>query len=925
MPFKNLLEPDQRFYVIGLALILFACGSYFTDLSRVGLVTHDERWFQSEAATIRAGGVSRVIAESYRWATDQGRVGFLLSSFPLTGLYLLDAESRPAVITFVQIVAYISIALFLSLYLGPPAALLIFAFLLCFLTHPGRYYPDFAAPVAFHAAIALFFLGCTLQAAARRLRPGFWRRRLLVGVIFVFIFVSLSSYEALFVGCAIVEVAILWSVARVYARRGEPRAILKGLRSEAPVITAFAIYSFAYVVWRLLHPSTYGGNRLSDEPLRLWTVGRAVVTYAISSLPGANWFYGITKGARQLEMAQGGGWLGFLRRHFGLTECVLGVGIGATVWLYIRHGQVLWSGDGRRSASWPAVLEPAGSWQRRSLLVASIAIFTAFATQVPLALVPKYNRDPINLAPYGPSFFAFVCFCVGAAALLMAIAAGRGAFRSAVAAFCAAGAFVLCVASREVNTLAVAALESDYAPSRLMEAFIRSKVFASIPDGAIIVAPSLWETASLALPGDAEYWGGYVNLETGRHLQIRPTLPDRFVIPRAPGQMYYLEQQRLMGGDAALLLSQFYIRSGEEGLSGNSVTVISNRPLIDKAVIFEQSSYADRPPRVNAGILQAVALSSQYDGHVFVSSVPLPDGFIPGTAYVVSKDSALGRVKSTTLQVRPYEPMQYALSGKIRMEFGNGFSGLEISTDHYWHWSDGPSGTGEIIFWNGTDHSLDAVFTTCISTGRSSKLVFIFNGVSEVLSSRDACPIARQWTLAPGKNTLTIHSDAPRFPTLPGEARYVVFGVYDWKLNEPGAVIEEKSNEPMSYALSGKIRMEFGKGFSGLEMSADRYWHWSDGPSGTGEIILWNRSGGAANVAFEACVVSSPSRLVFGFNGRTEILSSQKVCPIARQWTLAPGKNTLSIHSEAPRLPTPPGEKRHIVFGVFDWKLRSIQ
>ena len=64
---------------------------------------------------------------------------------------------------------------------------------------------------------------------------------------------------------------------------------------------------------------------------------------------------------------------------------------------------------------------------------------------------------------------------------------------------------------------------------------------------------------------------------------------------------------------------------------------------------------------------------------------------------------------------------------------------------------------------------------------------------------------------------------------------------------------------------SRDIPVEFAQGFSGLESGGGHYWEWSDGPSGGGVIDLWNRSGHAVSVAFNACVktgYAQPSKLL---------------------------------------------------------------
>ncbi len=198
---SKILPSERRFYLVVSLLILFAGAVYFSDVGRVGLVTYDERSLNLEATSVREHGLSQLFVKSDEWSRAQGRVGFRIMFVPIIGAYLVDSSVRPELITFVQILAYVAIALFLSFYLGVPTALLVLAFLLCFLTHPGHHYPDAANPLVFHLELALFFIGVTFrmwarQAQARR------TRYVLTASACALVFLGVSFYESVFVVCA---------------------------------------------------------------------------------------------------------------------------------------------------------------------------------------------------------------------------------------------------------------------------------------------------------------------------------------------------------------------------------------------------------------------------------------------------------------------------------------------------------------------------------------------------------------------------------------------------------------------------------------------------------------------------------------------------------------------------------------------------
>ncbi len=101
---------------------------------------------------------------------------------------------------------------------------------------------------------------------------------------------------------------------------------------------------------------------------------------------------------------------------------------------------------------------------------------------------------------------------------------------------------------------------------------------------------------------------------------------------------------------------------------------------------------------------------------------------------------------------------------------------------------------------NQTESPLKIVFEGCIATGYAapSRTLLRWGGESAVLTNNKTCsPFSQALTLAPGKNSLSIHSDAARLPTAQTDSRYIVFGVFDWKVRDPNAILptpEERSD-----------------------------------------------------------------------------------------------------------------------------------
>ena len=594
-----------------------------------------------------------------------------------------------------------------------------------------------------------------------------------------------TGYEPLFIAFILIEGIVCCSHVRGGRRWGVTRSIKSVLRNEAPIIAALASYGVAYVTFRAFNPSNYGGTTIAHGGFRIAAALGAEVLYTVSGLPVANCLFGHGASLMKVAVAQHGSVLRFLINGLGWQEAILGGGMGVVVWLYIRHSDVLLTGgSGDSVRSLPEYDSP--SPNQRSARLAASAIVIAFCMQLPLLLTAKYRDAAEYWAPYVPSFFAFICFCVAAAAVLMAVVSRILRGRTVLAAVCAGTIIFLCVISRETSALVLEEYDRSYASWKLVDLFIKSKSFAGIREGSVIVAPTLWGYFG----DEPDYWSKYILAHSGRKMRVLGTLPSIAEIPHVAGEMNYLEVQASgMSGQPALLLSDLYIKEelGTAALSASSVRVFSRQPLSGQGLVFQQSSgpvvsSLDNPI---TGFLEASPLSSQYDGRAFVSTLKVPDGFVPGSAYLVSDVASLSTDKLAAFHRAPYQRGRDTEGGgKIRIEFGHGFSGCESDGVNIWHWSDGESGVGEIAFTNWTTRPVEAMFEACVTTGSAvpSKLILEFRGKSDsVPLDEKRCPLTRRWTFEPGKNELLIHSFAPQMK-VPLDARYIVFGVSNWTL-----------------------------------------------------------------------------------------------------------------------------------------------
>lgn len=780
-------DPRQatRFYLAAIILVLFGIGIHISDMRKVGLVVNDDRTVELGAIRIENGGLAEYQRQSYNIARRQGKAGLLFGYSLLAAPYFLDPSVRPYVVSAIHLLTFLMLCFFVALYLGLPTALLILVGLLCFLPNSGRSYPVAAYPIEFHAAIILFLFGYTLHLLSFRvpIRPAL--RPLLTPVIVLSLLASLCVYEALYVAFGIIEIVVLISLIRQARRAGVTHPFFSALRSDARIISVFLFYIAAYIVFRHFHPVGYPGTTLKDGPFHFISLIKAAFIYAFAGLPGGNWFVGDASRLASVAVQSGGGWWAFFWRYLGWQEVVLFFGVTYVFWLYLRHIDTIRtsSSDAGRSILTPTI-SPIKPGTFTALSVAGAALCIAYVAQVPISMVPRYQHAPFEWAPHVTSYFAFLGVSVAIPALLFAFR--KLTKRPYVAVSIALLAGGLALISRQATALVYTRQESSYTPWRLIDIFLKSRQFDAIPNGSVIVAPTLWDKLTPDLASYENYWRQYVFLHSRRSIDVVRLMPA--VMPAGAARLYYLELQELPEStDACLLFETLSADPGQKLLQSRAVTVISSKSFTGDALVLLH--IPDSGPMAgglnSSNILKVVRLLPIFDRSAFVNTVNLPEAFMPGSVYVVSS-AAVSANKLLMVQRGFDSPAANMAGDAMAITFDRGFYGEEASPEHHWHWSSGPSGTGYLTLWNKTSHPLKARFQASILTqySKPAQVEVSFNNKVETLTVTNGIVFRRTWLLKPGGNFLVIHSYAPRVDA-PKDPRYIMFGVYDWELS-PG-------------------------------------------------------------------------------------------------------------------------------------------
>ncbi|HEX5109482.1 MAG TPA: hypothetical protein VFV95_13590 [Vicinamibacterales bacterium] len=199
---------------------------------------------------------------------------------------------------------------------------------------------------------------------------------------------------------------------------------------------------------------------------------------------------------------------------------------------------------------------------RRGLLW--LLVFTLMVlTNLPLAVTAKYQSWVIDSGTPG---YLTAYFCVFGVVILIALVLdgacgwlsrrGRAA-AGAVGALIVAIVFVASYATDVVNAHVALAQRLIYERGKAMDAWIASPAFAAIPEGSLILAPTLFEQYPGTTQVFDDYWSRYVLQHGRKHVEIlraREEWLRRAQAPDGTGRLYYLRLQQDRHGDALFIV-----------------------------------------------------------------------------------------------------------------------------------------------------------------------------------------------------------------------------------------------------------------------------------------------------------------------------------------------------------------------------------
>jgi hypothetical protein len=691
-----------------------------------------------------------------RMASDyslwQGRVYFYFSMiFFILPFFLRSLFWRAVLSALLQLAATCSVGAVVGLYAGFRTAAL-FVALACACLPYWRVSPINGFPFVYHLPVILFFSG--LAVYIRRVRgqgnPA-WRR---LGQVFSWsaFGLSLFFYEALIPLFFLIALTV--AAAEAHRVQGNwNRHIV--VRAWTPWLAGFALWAAIYLGFRWLNPSTYGGSALAGVGRGdLGTVANSLYYFEAYSLPGANWMGNWQRTAsRWTGTPESLGYGGFFWQNLTPDGIVLAVAILAMA--------LCWFLSFQRETEAPP---------RRVGEAAALALACAVLCPLPLAFTAKYRslETVLAVAPYLPGYYSFLAWCVVLALAFPLVGfAWRGlpALRRVAIALLA----LVCAAVGAANAMSNQAIYREFAEVtdkwKLVDLLGGSRWFAGLPSGSVFIAPGFWDTfPTPTWPHGDAYWSAYFSGWVHRPVQV---IRDPHRIPdllsrRTP--VFYGEHQWLPGRlDAVLIVDPIREISPTDGNFGSDSLLLISR-FDSTGMVVEYRSSA---PDGGGPLLVRIPEARLDPGGGYIAQLPIP-GLIAGTARLTDPEPP-----------PPPDPI---------LEFQHGFSAAtERSGDgHYWRWSEGKDGEGELDLVNLSSQPVAVRFRASLlfhpqENARRTAFDFILPYSSETIGAAPGDTIERVWQLAPGSNRILVKCHAGRLPT-PGDSRYIVFGVQDWSV-----------------------------------------------------------------------------------------------------------------------------------------------
>ena len=717
------------FLALSAVVVATCLAIHIWGLSGLTFTNHDDMSMGLRADVIKQGGWRAYYGIASGMAAKQGRIYFHFSMFFFILPFLIRSLLvRAVVAALLQFLATSAMAALLGSYLGWINAVLFVCLVSGCLPYWLGYYPVNHIPFVYHIPVLLFFAGMALYVQlARGAMPPQRLRRFYQASSFLLVFFSLLFYESLILPFLIVCLVV---VAAENSRIHGTLSARETTKAAGPWLLIFVLWLGSYVCFRRLHPSAYDGSQFAPFTLAGGVAAaKSLLIFVAYSLPGANFVANRgTISSRGIGSVQTLGYLHFAIANLRADAIALALLILGVV--------ALWASN-LRSAFGEPCLRTRHRTVRRILVVTTLALACGLMAPALQVLTPKYGSvDSARAwAPYLSGYYSFLAWMVVLALAFPLLAIALRPWRNVwlvVTALLGLGCACVSAMTAVANDAVAGTQRELSAKWKLIELLTRTHFFAGLPPNAGFIAPSLWDGTPNPSWDSGKYWTKYFSARAARPVSVAPDFGEvRNRMQHAP--VYYLEHQWLPDREHSVLLISRIGDFPAATTTSDSVLLVCQRDFKSAALEFLSST-----PGLNQlapGFWRVLIPAFQYENGAFVSEVQTP-GLVVGTGRLV--DRAAGRPVSA-----------------VSIVFKRGFSAMEQNGGHYWHWSDGPAGEGELDLRNSLPQSVAVHFRTILRFDPSQKNVafyFTLPNASEVVNVADGESFDRIWTLQPGSN-----------------------------------------------------------------------------------------------------------------------------------------------------------------------------
>ena len=281
------------------------------------------------------------------------------------------------------------------------------------------------------------------------------------------------------------------------------RRLMSGKKYILAVALPLMVYLAIYLVWRSIHPSAYDGNNL--DGFNLLAVGKVVAAYSLSAFPLASIHF-ILSPEHQLLFANAAGLPGILSglnvAHF-IKPAVAG-------FLFARL------------MTTEHFIVPQG---RTLIIGAALAIVGIFLPNLLLGFTQKHQGWVASgNYSYLYTYHSFISAVVFAVLFLAYINVKSRLWHPKLRlALVLMGLIAVMAISFTVevwNQYIAFDQKLSHRKWQLMDVVIKSPAFMEIPEGAIVVTPTLAAHQRGIAWAPADYWSKYIKYKTGKNVQF---------------------------------------------------------------------------------------------------------------------------------------------------------------------------------------------------------------------------------------------------------------------------------------------------------------------------------------------------------------------------------------------------------------------